>query len=356
MDILSYALSKKYTNDTVIGLGALKGASCTIQDIVETDEGSVVTFKWTGTDGTVQTANLAIKNGTSIESIDIEKTTGKLVCTMSDGTTVVSKNAIADSDAIVDMGALELERDIVCNVAVGNTKVGDTLPQGMTFTEYAERVHVATLPPAVSINSPAAAVKEYGEVITTLPIKATIIKKSYTLSKAEIYDNNTLINTIVGIPGNGVISMDYSCNNNDRDMKIKVVAIDSAGLQGSSSVDIKYSRGIFYGTSTTGDLYNTSTLVRSLNNKVLGKGKGYQFTIEIPVGTKSVIIAIPSTLGKIDSIKFRESMNMDVSSTFTIINNVSVEGANGYTAIDYNVYEYIAPTSFSQLSHYDITI
>lgn len=48
MDILTYSLSKKHTEETVVGLGALKGAPCTIQSIVEDDSGKLVTFKWTG--------------------------------------------------------------------------------------------------------------------------------------------------------------------------------------------------------------------------------------------------------------------------------------------------------------------
>ena len=354
MDILTYSLSKKYTEETVVGLGALKGAPCTIKSIVETDIGNVVTFKWTGIDGTEQTASMTAKHGSSITDIEIDKDTGRLVCTMSDGTTVVSKNSIATSDSVVDNSGFELEHDIVCNVSVGNTHAGTTLPQGMTFTEYAEMVHVATLPPSVVINEPTTMIKEYGEVITTLPIKATITKKTYTLSKADFYDNNTNINTIVGIPANGVVNMDYVCNNNDRDMKIKVVATDSGGLQGSASVDIKYSRAIFYGTSAGSDLYNTSALVRSLDNKLLGNGKGDTFTIDILAGTKTVVIAIPATMSLAD-VKFRESMNMGVLSTFNV-SNVDVEGANGYTAIGYKVYQYTAPTSFSQMSHYDVTI
>ena len=224
----------------------------------------------------------------------------------------------------------------------------------MTFTEYAEKVHVTTLPPSVKINTPTSATHEIGEVITTLPIKATITKGTYALSKAEFYDGNTLLNTITGIPTNGVVNMDYSCNNNDTNMKIKVVATDNNGLTGNASVDIKFARGIFYGTSTTGDSCNTSALVRSLSTKELGKTSGYKFTVDIPVGTKSVIIAIPATMN-LSSINFRESMNMDVLSTFTI-SNVDVQGANGYAAIGYKVYQYIAPTSFTQASHYDVTI
>ena len=65
--------------------------------------------------------------------------------------------------------------------------------------EYAEKVHVATLAPSVVINTPISTIKEYGEVITTLPIKATITKKTYPISKVDFYDNNTNINTITRI-------------------------------------------------------------------------------------------------------------------------------------------------------------
>ena len=248
----------------------------------------------------------------------------------------------------------ELEHDITCNVSVGNAPSGTVLPQGMTFTEYAEKVHVTTLPPSIKINTPTSATHEIGEVITTLPIKATITKGTYALSKAEFYDGNTLLNTITGIPANGVVNMDYSCNNNDTNMKIKVVATDNNGLTGNASVDIKFARGIFYGTSTTGDSCNTSALVRSLSNKELGKTSGYKFTVDIPVGTKSVIIAIPATMNLSD-IKFRESMNLSTITSFNI-SNVDVEGANGYQSVQYKVYQYIADSTFSQESHYDVII
>lgn len=325
MDIVALALAKKYTEETVIGLGALKGAPCTIRSIEESPGGFSVIFEWTANDGiTKQTKTVYVEKGVSITDVDIDEN-GYLVCTLSNEKKIISVHSLPSKG-----GSSVLEKDIISNVSVGNTNAGTKLPKGMTFTEYAEKVHVATLPPLVTINSPTSAVKEFGELITTLPIKATITKKTYTLSEAAFYDNNTLINTITSIPDNGVVSMDYSCSNKDRNMKIKVVATDAGGLQGSASVDIKFSRGIFYGVSTTGDLYNTSSLVRGLNTKELGKSKGYQFTIDIPAGTKSVVIAIPSTMGKIGGIKFRESMNMDVTSTFAIIDNVDVEGANGY--------------------------
>ena len=66
MDVISYALSRKYTDDTVIGLGALKGAPCTIESVVHQDGINTVTFKWTGTDGTVKTTEMIVNDGTPI--------------------------------------------------------------------------------------------------------------------------------------------------------------------------------------------------------------------------------------------------------------------------------------------------
>lgn len=66
MDVISYALSKRYTDDTVIGLGYLKGANCTIKSIVHQDGVNVVTFEWTATDGTTRTSEMSVLDGTPI--------------------------------------------------------------------------------------------------------------------------------------------------------------------------------------------------------------------------------------------------------------------------------------------------
>lgn len=66
MDILSYILSKKYTDDTVIGLGALKGANATIKNVVHEHGINTVTFEWTATDGTIKTTEMKVYDGTPI--------------------------------------------------------------------------------------------------------------------------------------------------------------------------------------------------------------------------------------------------------------------------------------------------
>lgn len=69
MDILTLALARAFTKKTVIGLGALKGAPCTIKTIslLKNAEdvviGHRVTFEWTANNGTIQTQVLDIMNG-----------------------------------------------------------------------------------------------------------------------------------------------------------------------------------------------------------------------------------------------------------------------------------------------------
>ena len=61
--LTAYALSKKYTEQSLDGVGALKGAPCTIKSTAETDEGTIIVFEWIGTSGTTETKSIIIKNG-----------------------------------------------------------------------------------------------------------------------------------------------------------------------------------------------------------------------------------------------------------------------------------------------------
>lgn len=65
MDVQTYAMARKYVNDTANSLGAVKGSPCTISSIVEESDGSIITFSWTGEDGTKETQSLKIPYGIS---------------------------------------------------------------------------------------------------------------------------------------------------------------------------------------------------------------------------------------------------------------------------------------------------
>ena len=84
LEILTLGSSKTYTRESLLGLGAVKGAPCTIKSITEVDGGQKVTFEWTGTSGTKQTSEMTVKNGVSVTGIS-DKGNGKFTLLLSDG-------------------------------------------------------------------------------------------------------------------------------------------------------------------------------------------------------------------------------------------------------------------------------
>ena len=63
MDIVSYALSKKYTQKSLDGLGALKGSNCVITKTEVTDKGTEITFEWKSYNDVKETTTILVKNG-----------------------------------------------------------------------------------------------------------------------------------------------------------------------------------------------------------------------------------------------------------------------------------------------------
>ncbi|MBR1738154.1 MAG: hypothetical protein IJ736_14280 [Firmicutes bacterium] len=72
IDIVTLALSKKYTDDTAEGMGAVKGAPCTVKSIVD-DESSgvhIVTFEWNDNEGGKHTSEMTVKDGKGAADVE----------------------------------------------------------------------------------------------------------------------------------------------------------------------------------------------------------------------------------------------------------------------------------------------
>ena len=75
MDIVSYILSRAYVKKSLIGVGALKGAPCTISSIVDNLDGTHdITFSWKDNLDVTHTSVLTVVNGETptIQSTEIE--------------------------------------------------------------------------------------------------------------------------------------------------------------------------------------------------------------------------------------------------------------------------------------------
>ena len=74
IDKKAYALANSYTDETVIGGGAIKGKNCTISKIEDIDGGHRITFNWTLDNGTTKSQTLDVKDGadgyTPVKGVD----------------------------------------------------------------------------------------------------------------------------------------------------------------------------------------------------------------------------------------------------------------------------------------------
>lgn len=94
-------------------------------------------------------------------------------------------------------------------------------------------------------------------------------------------------------------------------------------------------RNVFYGASTSKPTLD-SAAIRALTPT----GKAYaagSLTINVPAGAQRVVIACDATKTGVTKVINQTAMNADVTATFTK-STMPVEGAEGYTAINYNVW------------------
>lgn len=111
----------------------------------------------------------------------------------------------------------------------------------------------------------------------------------------------------------------------------------TAGSKSATSGAITGYRNSFYGTMTEKATVD-SAAIRALSGKSnRALTNGATFNVTIPVGALRVVVGYPATLRDLTSIKDVNGMNAEILSGFTK-STVSVEGANGATAIDYKVY------------------
>ena len=117
-----------------------------------------------------------------------------------------------------------------------------------------------------------------------------------------------------------------------------------AGVKSKTSSAITGYRSFFYGVldTSTVDAPLTSDIIRGLTN-----GKNYNgaksFTLNGSATAKRMVIAIPSssTRGKLKEVILTSAMNTPITDSYTLTAKaVKVEGVDGYTAVDYDVYVY----------------
>ena len=112
-------------------------------------------------------------------------------------------------------------------------------------------------------------------------------------------------------------------------------------------------RNVFYGASTTKPALD-SAAIRALTPT----GKAYaagNLTINVPAGAQRVVIACIAGKTGVTKVINETAMNADVTSTFAK-SIVPVEGAEGYTAVDYNVWVYEPAVAYENPAVLKVTL
>jgi len=270
----------------------------------------------------------------------------------------------------------QLKTDLYATKNVGGITVGQTLAAGTTLEQLFQQMLTVEEPPVylaptlglssnyahnqkveagtvlsidmtVSFNQrdggAATAVRYYknglatGGVVPGAPFSIDNIPHSMidadVLLQAEVdYEQGPVKNTNLGNPSpNGQIP---------------------AGTVSSNIIELNGVRKLFYGVSLP---VSNSDEIRALPNAILGPASNTQFTLNIPAGATSVAFAYPAYLPAVSSVKYVEGLNAEVKGVFTET-SVSVEGANGFTPMDYRVYEYVPASPFSSAATYNVRI
>lgn len=112
-------------------------------------------------------------------------------------------------------------------------------------------------------------------------------------------------------------------------------------------------RNVFYGAATSKPALDSAAI------RALGKtGKAYAagtLTINVPVGAQRVAIACIATAKGVTKVINETAMNADVTGTF-VKSTVSVEGANGYAAKEYNVWVFEPAVAYGNAAVLKVTL
>jgi len=115
-----------------------------------------------------------------------------------------------------------------------------------------------------------------------------------------------------------------------------------------------FRRAFWEARTSKGNAPTTSAQIRGLTEKS-SAGAQRVFVIDIPVGTFDIIFAFPVILGSNIDVRSQIFSGINYSSAFTR-SVVAVEGAEGFNAVNYNVFYFSADIGFPVVDRYTITI
>ena len=300
MDLISYALSKKYTKESLLGGGAVVGKNVTVSSITPIDGGNRVTFSYTLDDGTVKTSAMDVMDGNGIAKVEKIKTIDLVDTyrmTFDDGSTFdyeVTNGGSSGSGKIdivkvngVELPVVDKAVDITIpeyiyignteptdenvilwinpdeaggaggsysgtsGIAIGGIKKNQTFNNATLQEMFDMLLHPYEKPTmTLGINPAKTIYDKVTETLASITINANVTKKTKNIKEVRFYVNNVLVNTDTAHPNGGLVSYTHtfaSPTNTTFNVKIECEDIKGATSKISANTNVYFVGKSYYG-------------------------------------------------------------------------------------------------------------
>lgn len=297
ISIETYALAKKYVEETADALGAVKGASCRIDSVTKVDGVNTIRFKWIGDSGVVKYTTMEVADGAeglSIKSVDINNN-NELIITYSDDT--IKNCGKIESKA-------ELSEPLTATVEIGTVTSGKTYAKGTSLEQIIRDMLIKYNPPAITLSA-TPSTKLYDivtDTVATILLKANVTKKTEPVTKVSFYADSALINEVTaGVASGGNFQYQYTPDVPiNTDITFKATATD--GEQTSTSTfTIKFVAKSYYGICDADVSDPDETAIKS-GTSILKDTKNLTYS-NITTDWGKVFYAYPKSFGTLTYIK-----------------------------------------------------
>ena len=363
MDIVTYALSKKYTEKSLKGVGALKGAPCRVTAIEEVEGGNKITLSWTDIDGKTLSESLIVKNGeqgngiAKVEKIKTVDFVDTYRMTFDDGSTFEYEVANGSSSGsgkidIIKVNGVELpvidktvdieipeyiyigkteptDENVVLwinpdeaggaggsysgtsGIAIGGIKKNQTFNNATLQEMFDMLLHPYEKPTmTLGINPAKTIYNKVTETLASITINANVTKKTENIKEVRFYVDNVLVNTDTSHPNGGLVSYTHtftSPTNTTFNVKIECEDIKGATSKVSANTNVYFVGKSYYGVVENGGspFAITESLIKGLSKAEVKIKKALTYK-NINATFGRIVYAYPKNLpsgGALTSIK-----------------------------------------------------
>ncbi len=338
MDIVTYALSKKYTQKSLDGLGAIKGANCVIESVDTVPEGNRVTFSWTSISGTKETTTILVKNGeqgngiAKVEKIKTVDLVDTYRMTFDDGSTFDYE--------VTNGGGTGGSYSGTSGIEIGGIKKNQTFNNATLQEMFDMLLHPYEKPNmTLGINPTKTIYDKVTETLANITINANVTKKTEDIKEIRFYVDNVLVNTDTSHPNGGLVSYTHtfaSPTNTTFNVKIECEDIRGANSKVSANTNVYFVGKSYYGCLPEGTTID-ETSIKTLNT-VLKKELKYKYSGITTTGTNlyHIVLCQPKEFGIITSVK--DALNFEYIQDYTV-RDIIIDG------IDYTLMYLTNPVS-----------